>query len=183
MFSDKTDRPINQLSFFWERALNFTVILTFPLALISVFYENLSYFALFTALICISFCDAYTLQVPNLFQFIVLTAGLPALIYTNKNLSISILFAAFILLCGFIINRRRSLLGGADIKIMSLLCIITGPARCLYIFIAANFFAIIPSIFAMILKKIIKARNTCEKIQVPFVPFITLGFILSFFRL
>ncbi|WP_258238905.1 A24 family peptidase [Arcobacter sp. CECT 8985] len=144
---------------------------------------------LFYILIVLSFIDFEYKAVPD---YLLLLAFLISFFCTNypflesfKNASI---FAGFFILLDFILSfyvqniksyilndetlKTQKALGEGDIPIVALIGVILGLKAGIVAIFLAGIFAIIPSIYNLILKK---------DTQIPFIPFLVLGFLFEFF--
>ena len=138
-----------------------------------------------TVLALCSASDIFTMQVRNTYILLLMFAGIPVFFSdAAENRLRNILFAVLIILFGVLINRKKTYMGGADIKLLSVLCVINGPEVCFRTFtvacIAACIYVSVSLLPLYIIKAILKkAQNTLLGKQLPFVPFITFGYIFT----
>ena len=165
---------------FKDILIKLAILSAFPLLFSAVFLPDLAYYALGAVLLCMSVHDIITLQVPDIFLVVFTVCGFPFLGETDtKGLITKILVALFIIGGGFFINRKKYRLGGADIKIMAILCLVAGPLFSIKVFITANCLLLLPAVIVFVFNFIQKkTRNRCRNAELPFVPFIFLGFIM-----
>ena len=166
-----------------DNLVKLAMLSAFPLLFSAVILPDLAYYALGAVLLCMSVHDIITLQVPDIFLVVFMVCGFPFLCETNtKELITKLSVAVFIIVSGIFINRKKYRLGGADIKIMAILCLITGPMFSIKVFVAANFLLLLPAVIIYVFNIIQKkTRNYCRNAELPFVPFIFLGFITVLF--
>lgn len=144
---------------------------------------------LFYTLIVLSFIDFEYKQVPD---YLLLIGLFFAFLATNDEFLISLknacIFAGFFVLLEFIITfyiqnikarltnnkalQNAKALGEGDIPVIACIAVVLGVESSIVAMFLAGIFAIIPSIFNIILKK---------DSQIPFIPFLVLGFLFEFF--
>lgn len=144
---------------------------------------------LFYILIVLSFIDFEYKAVPD---YLLLSALVVAFFCTNypflEALKNGCIFAGFFILLDFILSfyiqnikskllkdeslKTQKALGEGDIPIICIIGVILGLKAGIVAIFLAGVFAIIPSIYNLILKK---------ETQVAFIPFLVLGFLFEFF--
>ncbi|AXX93531.1 peptidase A24 N-terminal domain-containing protein, putative prepilin signal peptidase [Malaciobacter molluscorum LMG 25693] len=147
------------------------------------------YALFFYILIVLSFIDIEYKAVPDYLLIIIFIFSFFCTNYPFfQALKNACLFAGFFILLDFILSfyiqnikykllkdiklKTQKALGEGDIPIISIIGIILGLKAGIVAIFLAGIFAIIPSIYNLILKK---------DTQMPFIPFLVLGFLFEFF--
>lgn len=140
---------------------------------------------LFYNLIVLSFIDLKFKAVPD---YLLLSALLISFLSFNFNFKAALLFAGGFILLEFFITfyiqnikarllkdpslQEQKALGEGDIPIVAIIGGMLGIELGLTAIFLAAFFAILPALYMQIMKK---------EIETPFIPFLALGFVVSFF--
>lgn len=122
-------------------------------------------------LLYFSYCDLKKSEINNLPILIFLVVGLLILLWTNKPIILLVCLFWFLLTLFF---WKFKILGGADVKILSILPIyyLSGTNILIKSFIFLFLFWVLGMVYGSISKLIIKKR------YIPFLPLITLTYII-----
>lgn len=132
-------------------------------------------FLILLIMVYASFCDIKTMEIPDkCFILIMLLAQRP---YIKASLIILGLHLLFTLLC--VLIAKTVPMGFGDAKILFALCFSTGPALTVSSFVFASLFSGIYSV--LILARNRFSKDTLRR-ELPFMPFITAGFIAASVR-
>ncbi len=152
---------------------------------------------LLTLLVLCSVVDIETFHIKNAYLPLIMLSGLPVFILSGTAV-FSVPCCILVLLCGLLLNLKKSVIGGADIKILALICLICGPLCSATSFIAGCVIAFFYAVLTVVLKRLgclskkyihrsvsegildkeKKAEKSFLKKELPFMPFITVGFLL-----
>gem|GEM_PF-5199626 len=133
---------------------------------------------IFCLILCIiSIIDWNTRRIPYQFQAIILILGVISLFISNEFTLKERLIGMFVISIPMsLVTFLSSGFGGADIQLTCVAGFLLGYKRIIVATVIALFLGAIVGVILMWVK-----RKTKEKVVLPFVPFLSIGFVFSLF--